>query len=107
MTVVSVTYPQKPDATFDFDYYLHKHIPMVQALLNDAGLQKLDIFKGSSLVDGSPAKYILLALLAFGSPEECQSAMGEHGEKINADIPNFTDSKPVMQINEQLEADIR
>ena len=34
--MVSVLYPSGEGKSFDMDYYINKHVPMVQALLGDA-----------------------------------------------------------------------
>lgn len=36
MITVSVIYPHRAGARFDFDYYLRQHMPMVQQLLGNA-----------------------------------------------------------------------
>jgi hypothetical protein len=43
-----------------------------------------------------------MALLWFRSLQDFESAGQEHGREIFADIPNFTNVKPVVQINETL-----
>jgi len=42
MKYVTVTYPSKHDAKFDFDYYMPKHIPMVSRLLGTS----IEVSKG-------------------------------------------------------------
>ena len=49
---------------------------------------------------GSPAIYIAMAHLLFESLESFQSAFGPHMDTILADIPNYTDIQPAMQISE-------
>ena len=49
---------------------------------------------------GSPATYIAMGHLYFDSIEAFQTAFGPHAESIMADIPNYTDIQPSIQISE-------
>ena len=102
MTVISVFYPASPEATFAFDYYLDTHIPLVQQRLNPLGLEEVRVLRGSSAADGAAPPYLLIALLSFTSLEAFQAAVAAHGPEIFADIPNFTNLQPVIQVNEAL-----
>ncbi|MEE9574256.1 MAG: EthD family reductase, partial [Candidatus Neomarinimicrobiota bacterium] len=51
MIKVSAFYPSGDNNTFDMDYYLNKHIPMVAGLLGDA-VKGATVEKG--LVGGTP-----------------------------------------------------
>lgn len=100
MIKVSILYPNEDGKKFDMDYYLNSHIPMVQEKLGSA-------MKGGSVdqginggAPGSPPIYIAMAHLLFDSLESYQSAFGPHTETILADIPNYTDIQPAMQISE-------
>lgn len=103
MTVISVFYPASPGATFAFDYYLDSHIPLVQRRWNPLGLKEVRVLRGSSAADGSAPPYLAIALLSFASLEAFQAAAAEHGPEIFADIPNFTNVQPVIQLNEALQ----
>lgn len=49
---------------------------------------------------GLPAGYLAMGHLYFDSVEDFQNAFGPNAEKIMGDIPNFTNSEPVVQISE-------
>ena len=49
---------------------------------------------------GSPATYVAIGHMLFDSVEELQSAFAPHMEAIMADIPNYTDIQPTVQISE-------
>jgi uncharacterized protein (TIGR02118 family) len=92
--VVTVLYPAK--ATFNMDYYMQTHMPLVR----DGWRAWL---KGDSVVKvaGSPAgepTYQVITQLSFESQEGFQAAFGAAGAKIMGDIPNFTDGEPVVQL---------
>ncbi len=93
-------YPNSSEATFDIDYYCNKHVPMVMEMLGDA-------LKGgavdSGLAGGMPGEdpaFIAMGHLTFESVGSFQKAFGPNSEKILADLPNFTNTKPQIQISE-------
>ena len=49
---------------------------------------------------GAPATYIAMGHLYFDSLEAFQQSFGPHAAVIMADIPNYTDTQPVIQISE-------
>ena len=102
MILVSVLYPNDAGSKFDQDYYLQKHMPLVQARWGGMGLQDARVLRGTAAGDGGQAPYRVITLLTFGSLDEFRSAAKAHGAEIFADIPKFTDVQPVVQINEPL-----
>ena len=100
MIKVSALYPNRPRKTFDIDYYCDKHIPMILELLGDS-LKGAAIEHGLSGVGpGSPPTYIAMGHLYFNSIEEYQNSFGPHSDQILADVPNYTDIQPIVQISE-------
>ena len=100
MIKVSVLYPNEEGKKFDMEYYLNSHIPMLQEKLG-AALKGGAVEQGLSGVEpGSPATYVAMGHLLFDSVEAFQSAFGPHSEAIMADIPNYTDTQPTIQISE-------
>jgi uncharacterized protein (TIGR02118 family) len=100
MIKVSIFYPNEEGKQFDMEYYINNHIPMVMDKLGSA-------LKGGSAeqglnggMPGTPAIYIAMAHLLFDSMDAFQSAFGPHMDTILADIPNYTDIQPAMQISE-------
>jgi uncharacterized protein (TIGR02118 family) len=66
-----------------------------------AALKGGDVEQGFSGVEpGYPATYVAMGLLLFDSVEAFQSAFGPHAKAIMADIPNYTDIQPTIQISE-------
>ncbi len=47
-----------------------------------------------------PAPYIVIANLTFESLESFQQSFGTHAEKILADLANFTNVEPQVQLSE-------
>ncbi len=100
MIKVSVLYPDNENSSFDIDYYVSTHAPLVQELLGSA-LKGLAIEHGlSGREPGSRPTYIAMGHMYFDSIDEFQSAFGPVVEDVRADIPNYTDIQPVLQISE-------
>ena len=100
MVKVSVFYPNRPGARFDEQYYLTKHMALVGKLLGPV-LKAAGVDKGVATPDG-PAPFLFVAYLSFESMEAMQAAMDAHGATLRADIPNYTDIQPVVQVSSVL-----
>jgi len=99
MVKVSVFYPNGPGAKFDMNYYLKLHMPMVQQKLGTA-LKGLSVEEGlGGMPPGSPAPYLAGCDLLFDSVDEFGAAFTQHGAAIQADIPNYTNTQPTIQIS--------
>lgn len=99
MILVSVLYPS---GAFNHDYYLKKHIPLVQARWQGMGLKEVRVLRGVGAPGGAAATYQVITLLTFSSLQDFQKCTAAHGEEIFADIPNFTSVQPVVQLNEPM-----
>ena len=100
MIIVSVLYPSGVGSKFDMDYYLQRHIPMVQRRLG-APLKRVAVERG--LVGGAPGApppYLAAAHLYFDSVEAFQGAFAPHAGPIMSDVPNYTNTTPLIQISE-------
>ena|ERR1700754_940307 len=102
MILVMVMYPADAQTSFDADYYLNKHVPLVKERWTAHGLKSVQILRGTSKADGSAPDYQMMALLTFGSMEDFKGAGKAHGREIFADIVNFTNAKATVQINDIL-----
>ncbi len=100
MIKVSVMYPNTPGARFNHDYYRDQHMPMIQRKLGDACV-RYTVDKGlAGGAPGAPATYIGMCHIFSESVESFQAGFGPHAKDIMADIANYTDIAPVMQISE-------
>lgn len=101
MIRVTVLYPNGDDATFDMDYYRDNHMKMVAESLNSFGLRKTGIESGiAGMGPDAPAPFIASGFLEFDSISDFEKGFEAHGEKILADIPNYTNIQPSIQISE-------
>lgn len=100
MIKVSVMYPHKAGARFDHDYYRDKHMPLVQARMGSA-CRFYTVDKGiGGGSPGEPPTYVGMCHIYCDSVEAFSGAFGPHAKEILADIPNYTDLQPVIQISE-------
>ena len=100
MIKVSVFYPNQEGARFDMDYYLQKHMPMVRQKMAGA-MKSMGVEQGiAGGAPGAPSPYRVIAHMTFDSMEAYQTAFSAHAQTIMADIPNYTDLQPLVQISE-------
>jgi uncharacterized protein (TIGR02118 family) len=97
MVKVSVLYPNRQGTNFDMSYYINRHMVMVQQLLGPR-LKGMSVEQGISGVQ--PGSYIAMGHLLFDSVEDFQTSFGPHTQAIVGDIPNYTNSEPIIQISE-------
>ncbi len=99
MIKLSVMYPTGEGKTFDMEYYLNTHIPLVAKLLGDS-------IKGATVEEGiaggapnSPATFSAMGNLYFENIESFQNSFGPNAPEILADLPNFTNAEPTVQVS--------
>lgn len=81
-------------------YYLNNHIPMVQQKLG-AAIKSASVVQGlSGMEPGSSPAFVAMTHILFDSVEALQEAFGPHADTIMADIPNYTNIEPVIQLSE-------
>ncbi len=98
MLVLTVMYPAT--GRFDLDYYTQRHMRLVRERWSSMGLQDVRLLRGTAGPDGTAAAFTLIAVLSFASVQDFEAALGAHGAELLADIKNFTDVQPVLQLNQ-------
>jgi uncharacterized protein (TIGR02118 family) len=82
------------------NYYVTRHMPLVR----DRCAPECRSIAAESGVGGgapgSPAPYIAVGHLTFDSVAAFQKAFTPHMAEIMGDIPNYTNTSPVIQISE-------
>jgi uncharacterized protein (TIGR02118 family) len=100
---ITVLYPNTPDSRFDVDYFVNTHIPLVKEHWGGKGLTSVKLLKGAGTADpGTPAPYQVITVLGFESLQAFRAAAKESGAAVIGDIANFTDVRPIVQINDNL-----
>jgi uncharacterized protein (TIGR02118 family) len=101
MIRVSILYPRKDGARFDWAYYTGTHIPLVGRKLGSA-VKSAAIEQGiAGGAPGSPAPFVAIANLTFESVAAFESAFAPHANEIMADIAKYTSIEPIIQISEE------
>ena len=100
MIKVSVLYPNTAGCKFDMEYYLTRHMPMVQQKLGPACKRMAGEQGIAGGAPGAPATYVAMGHLYFDSTDAFQAAFAPHAQSILADIPNYTDTQPTIQVSE-------
>ncbi len=96
MHCVTIVYPNKDGATFNFDYYLNQHMPMAAKLLGN----DIEVRKGIGSPTGDRVPNVCMCTIRINSVDEFTATMTKEGAALIADIPNFTNIEPVVQIDE-------
>ncbi len=92
MIKVSVFYPGGEGASFDHSYYKDRHVPLAAS---SWGLERWQIERG---VEGP---YVAAVHFEFPSVDAYKAAMGSEATgAVLADIPNYTNIIPVIQVSE-------
>ncbi|KAH9826877.1 Ethyl tert-butyl ether degradation [Teratosphaeria destructans] len=88
--IVTVLYPK--GVTFNMDYYLSTHMPLVQSKWGQYGLVHWKVLQ---FREEDP--YLVQATLEFESTDAFgKAAAGPEVADIMADIKNFSDKEPVI-----------
>jgi len=101
MIKVSVLYPNTPDGRFDMEYYRTRHVPLVIERCAGA-VKRGEIERGIAGADGAAAPFCVAAHMLFDSTQSMQESFGRHVPEFIADLPNFTNIQPTLQISELL-----
>jgi uncharacterized protein (TIGR02118 family) len=100
MIRVAVMYPQSEGKSFNLEYYMNKHMKLVKEKLGSLGLVSSEVDVGISGMGYSPPPYFALGYLIFDTVEKFQAAFDKVGDELLADIPNYTNTEPVVQISD-------
>ena len=100
MIRVTVLFPKTSDSHFDMDYYLTKHVPMTKSKLESLGIPvEAEVDEGlGTILPGQPARYAAIGYLLFEKMEDLQNGLATHGAEMMADLPNFTNVQPQIQV---------
>ena len=99
MTRISFLYPNSKDARFDFDYYLEKHMPWsIDLLRAHSGLKGVSVERGV----GPDAPYVAVCHFLFETLDDFIAAVTPQIEELRADMRNYADLEPILQVSEVL-----
>jgi len=96
---MTVLYPAAEDATFDWDHYDGTHMALLAERYGPHYARDPEVTEGvRALPKGEPA-YLATAVLYFADEDALGAALRAGGMDVPDDIPNFTNTRPVMQID--------
>ena len=100
MVKISVLYPTKAGSRFDVDYYLNTHMPMAERLLGSA-VKAISVEIGiGGGAPGAPPPFAAMVGFTSESVDAFMGAFVPAMGQLQADIPNYTDIEPVVQVSE-------
>ncbi|KAI9904570.1 hypothetical protein N3K66_001099 [Trichothecium roseum] len=96
-----VLYPNEADTTFDMDYYIQTHMPLVEKSWKPYGLEKWEVVKYHDFSAGAgeqaKATYAVAAFLTWKDKESASKAFGgPEASGVFGDIPNFCNKQPLL-----------
>ena len=94
-------YPNEQDSKFDMNYYLTTHMPLsIERLSASKGFKGVSVERGlGGEFPGSNPRYIAMCHYLFDSVEDFLAAFTPHATLLQSDMPNYTDTKPIIQIS--------
>jgi uncharacterized protein (TIGR02118 family) len=97
---VSVMYPNTAGVQFNHAYYRDTHMPMVKAKMG-GHCKSYTVDKGlAGGTPDAPATYVAMCHIYCDTVESFLAGFGPHAKAIMADVPNYTNAQPVVQISE-------
>jgi uncharacterized protein (TIGR02118 family) len=104
MTTISILYPNNKGSRFDMRYYVNTHMPVsIELLSNHPGFKGVSVEHGLGGAEArTDATYIAMCHFLFDSMEDFMAAFAPHAARLQGDMPNYTDIRPVIQFNEVL-----
>lgn len=100
MIRVSVFYPRSSGKKFDLEYYKNHHMPLVKEKLMPV---KVEIDAGIPNNQNQPSHYIAIGHMTFETMDQLVAGYAAVAQELHADIPNYTDIEPVIQLSEIIE----
>ena len=99
---VSVMYPNVEGATFDLDYYLQSHMPMVMRRFSPYGMRGWRVVKVVGTPSGEAPSFSVVATLEFTDVDAFHAALKADGEAVLADVPHFSNKSPTFLIGDHV-----
>ncbi len=99
-TTITVLYENLDDATFDLNYYLAKHMPLVGEKFKRFGIKGWRVVKAVGTPSGEKSLYSIIATLEFDTPAQFKAAVAAEGGPVFGDVPNFSNKDPIVVIGE-------
>jgi uncharacterized protein (TIGR02118 family) len=100
MIRMAVLYPKSDDAYFDISYYKTQHMKLVRDRLAPLGMTDCGVDEGLETIGGGPAPFAAIGYVVFETLEQFRAAMAVALDDLVADIPNYTNIQPLIQVSD-------
>jgi uncharacterized protein (TIGR02118 family) len=99
MRCITVLYPNQEGVRFDFDYYKNRHATLILRLYGKS-IARYELRKGIAGPDGGKPTYVATINFWIADQQAFDEAQARHAPELIADVPNFTNTQPTIQIDE-------
>ncbi|MGE5703719.1 MAG: EthD family reductase [Clostridia bacterium] len=97
--MIALTFYYKHGVSFDADYYLSKHVPMVKKAIVNMGAKSCEVKKYIASADGSTPLYQYSFSIFFESQEALDSFFVHPTlPELQSDVPNYYAGNPDVLI---------
>ena len=98
---LAMQYPAESGSSFDWDYFLNRHVPLIETALDVGGTDRIEVALGlSGAAPGEAAAYQAVLLVDFDSITAFHRRWRQEQHRIMGDIVNFTNTHPEVQLSE-------
>ena len=99
MKCITVLYPAKDNDAFSFDFYLKRHIPLIQDILGKS-LHGIELRRGAHSMDGTAPLYVAVISIWIADWDAYEKAMKVRAQELIDEVPLFTKVMPSFQVDE-------
>ena len=96
---LTILYKNGSDVKFDFDYYKNHHMVTIMGMYGKS-IQKFELRKGVSAMDGTPAPYVATLTIWIADEAAFDANNAKYGATLAADVKNFTNTQMMAQRDE-------
>ncbi len=100
MIRIAAAYPRQEGKTFNLNYYIHTHLPMVWQKFSPFGLRRIEVDKGIEKPGGGASPFFAIGYLYFDTLTDFQECFASVGSEVISNICMYTDVKPLIQVGE-------
>lgn len=98
---LAMQYPAESGSSFDWDYFLNQHVPLIETALDVGGTDRIEVALGlTGAAPGEAAAYQAVLLIDFDSITAFYHCWRQEQHRIMGDIVNFTNTRPEVQLSE-------
>jgi uncharacterized protein (TIGR02118 family) len=99
MKCITVLYPATDNASFDFQFYLRRHVPLIENILGKS-LHNLEVRRGQPAADGTAPLYTAVISIWIADWAAYETAMAARAKELIDEVPLFTKVMPIIQTDE-------